>query len=575
MATEQAQVKPERDSLPAAKLPSPQRKPHLGRLGRAIIWRFGLYAFFSLLIIVALSSYVVWAQIQNVRTTQEQTAIWAAQLLDQWTQEINNHLIAAALSIEPETTSGEELELQLHDLFNRSSTFLRLTLVDARPENYGQEILSVSQTSSTSSGRYLGDEWWFILTLSEGSHISEVKFGNLGAPSVTMARVIEQDKESVAVLAAEVDLSWANSNLLRQFRSEERGSYIYVVNKEGLPFLHQHAPFVMSRETRLDIPGIRSATQNEPLELYYIGLNDDSLQVIGAYQPTKRGDWFVIAEQPRPWVLQRLVPAIAATAAALCLSILVPAAVAFYVSRRVARPIVQLQKSAQRIGAGDLQHRIHLHGHNELADLAHEFNRAAENLQESQLQLEQWSHELEDRVEERTGELRQAFEQLQQQAQLRENLLRTIRQMSSPVIPIMKGIIVMPIVGSLDSERAQRVTEDLLSGIERERAQVTILDVTGLAIIDTAVANAILQATAAAELLGAQAILVGIAPEVAETLVHLGLDLGNLRTAATLQQGLRLGLKLMRQRMAQKLSAAQLSTQENTPDLGRQEKPGN
>jgi rsbT co-antagonist protein RsbR len=105
----------------------------------------------------------------------------------------------------------------------------------------------------------------------------------------------------------------------------------------------------------------------------------------------------------------------------------------------------------------------------------------------------------------------------------------------------------MPIVGTLDSERAQRITEDLLAGIEHERSHIAIMDITGLAVVDTAVAQALLQASQAARLLGAQPILVGITPEVAETVVQLGVDLHNLQTAATLQEGLRLASRMLRQ----------------------------
>jgi len=223
--------------------------------------------------------------------------------------------------------------------------------------------------------------------------------------------------------------------------------------------------------------------------------------------------------------------------------------VGLYISRRVAAPISLLREGARRIGAGDLEHRILLRTRNELTDLAEEFNRMAEGLQEARARQEAWGRELEERVQERTAELRRALRQIQEEAVVREDLLRTIREMSSPVIPVMEGILVMPIVGALDSERARRVIEDLLSGIEQRQARVVILDITGLAVVDTAVAQALIEAAQAARLLGAQPILVGISPEVAETLVHLGVELSAFRTAATLQEGLKIALGLLRRRV--------------------------
>lgn len=113
-----------------------------------------------------------------------------------------------------------------------------------------------------------------------------------------------------------------------------------------------------------------------------------------------------------------------------------------------------------------------------------------------------------------------------------------VRELSTPLIPIADGVVVMPLIGTLDSARAQHVLETMLQGIEERRARVAILDVTGVAVVDTQVANALLRAAQAARLLGAQAILTGIKPEVAQTLVHLGADLSGIATRGSLQDGI-------------------------------------
>jgi anti-anti-sigma regulatory factor/HAMP domain-containing protein len=213
-----------------------------------------------------------------------------------------------------------------------------------------------------------------------------------------------------------------------------------------------------------------------------------------------------------------------------------------FFERSITRPVEELRGMAEEFRQGHLDARIPVVGSDELSTLAQEFNQMASSLQSSRERQEAWSQELEERVAERTKELQQAFEE-------QDILIRTIREMSVPVIPMMEGILVAPIVGTLDTDRAQMVTKDILAGIEAHAARVIILDITALAVMDTAVANTLLQAAQAAQLLGTRAILVGIAPEVAETLVQLGIDLHDLLTAATLQQGLHLALGLLRRQV--------------------------
>ncbi|HEY0138356.1 MAG TPA: PAS domain S-box protein [Nannocystis sp.] len=119
---------------------------------------------------------------------------------------------------------------------------------------------------------------------------------------------------------------------------------------------------------------------------------------------------------------------------------------------------------------------------------------------------------------------------------------QAIEELSTPLIPITDEILVMPIIGMLDSIRAQQVMHTLLSGLAASRGKFAILDITGVPVVDTAVANAILQAAHAARLLGTEVILTGIRPEVAQTLVHIGAELGNIITRGTLQSGIKYAL---------------------------------
>jgi rsbT co-antagonist protein RsbR len=124
------------------------------------------------------------------------------------------------------------------------------------------------------------------------------------------------------------------------------------------------------------------------------------------------------------------------------------------------------------------------------------------------------------------------------QAQMRE----AIQELSTPIIPLYTGVLAVPLVGRVDSQRAQALTEAMLEAIAREQAEIVLLDITGVAVVDTNVANHLMQTARAAALLGSQVVLVGISAEVAQTLVQLGLDLGQLVTLSNLQSGLEYAL---------------------------------
>jgi rsbT co-antagonist protein RsbR len=138
-------------------------------------------------------------------------------------------------------------------------------------------------------------------------------------------------------------------------------------------------------------------------------------------------------------------------------------------------------------------------------------------------------------------EQKRAEEALRQNAD-QQQIIRlqaaALRDLATPLIPISGQVVAMPLVGAMDTQRAQQVIEVLLRGVEASRARIAILDITGVPIVDTQVANALVAAAQAVRLLGAQVILTGIRPEVAQTLVGLGIDLASLVTRATLQDGI-------------------------------------
>lgn len=115
---------------------------------------------------------------------------------------------------------------------------------------------------------------------------------------------------------------------------------------------------------------------------------------------------------------------------------------------------------------------------------------------------------------------------------------QVIRRLSTPVISVWDEVLVMPLVGVVDSTRAQQMMEQLLERIAAEEARFVIVDITGVPTVDTAVAEHLLKTTKAARLVGARALLVGISPQVAQTLVRLGVSLSEVATFPDLRSGL-------------------------------------
>lgn len=120
-----------------------------------------------------------------------------------------------------------------------------------------------------------------------------------------------------------------------------------------------------------------------------------------------------------------------------------------------------------------------------------------------------------------------------------------IRELSTPVIRIQDRVLLLPLVGTVDSHRAQQIMETLLVRVVDEQAKVVIIDIAGVAVVDTKVADHLLKTTAAVRLLGARTILTGISPLVARTIVQLGVDISTMHTRNRLADGLELAMTLV------------------------------
>lgn len=232
--------------------------------------------------------------------------------------------------------------------------------------------------------------------------------------------------------------------------------------------------------------------------------------------------------------------------ALLCilLSLIAMGAVMLFIWQNVSRPLRQLQGVAEEMASGNYSQRANVRRWDEIGRLARAFNRTAGAVEEREIALQQLAASLEQQVADRTAELQQ---QAEERTRLQEEIIQiqaaTLAELSTPLIPITDHVIALPLIGSVDSQRAQQVLDTLLHGVAEHRAHVVILDVTGVRTVDTQVASALLQSAQACRLLGAEVILTGIRPEVAQTLVGLGVDMSGLVTQSTLQAGIQYTLR--------------------------------
>ena len=162
----------------------------------------------------------------------------------------------------------------------------------------------------------------------------------------------------------------------------------------------------------------------------------------------------------------------------------------------------------------------------------------------------------------------ETFQRGREQVIIRQQ--QELLELSTPVVTLWEGVLALPIIGTLDSARTQVVMESLLQRIVESGASIAIIDITGVPTVDTLTAQHLLKTVAAARLMGADCIISGIRPQIAQTIVHLGVDLGTVITKATLADAFavalkRLGLAVSRHQAPPRRRASDESERESRP----------
>jgi anti-anti-sigma regulatory factor len=143
----------------------------------------------------------------------------------------------------------------------------------------------------------------------------------------------------------------------------------------------------------------------------------------------------------------------------------------------------------------------------------------------------------------------QTIDELHRMTEEQRRLQATVIELSAPLLPLLPGVLVLPLIGAIDNRRAEGILEAELEAIIREQAEVVLVDITGTSVVDTSVAMQLIRSAQAARLLGCRTILVGVQPEIAQTLVGLGVNLRGITTRSTLADGLREALLAVHRRI--------------------------
>jgi rsbT co-antagonist protein RsbR len=175
------------------------------------------------------------------------------------------------------------------------------------------------------------------------------------------------------------------------------------------------------------------------------------------------------------------------------------------------------------VGAGDYSTRLRteLPENHPLATLFDGINEMVSSLEGEQQRANAYRKELEEKL---------ATIEMQRNA---------IRELSTPIMEVWEGVLCLPVVGVLDSQRSGEMTEELLAAIVTRRAKCAIIDITGIQVMDTGTADHFLRMAKAVRLLGARCMLTGVNPGIANTIVHMGVDIGDIATHRSLRDALR------------------------------------
>jgi anti-anti-sigma regulatory factor/HAMP domain-containing protein len=498
-------------------------------------------AFLALSVVVLLiaSSLEMYFNFQTQReivaSKQQLIAQDAANTVTSFIQERYSVLESAVKLGNPASASQEEQKRVLESLLGLEPAFRQLVLLDSQE----QELAKASRLSQAASGQLtdrVGSDL-FAQTRQGKRYISPVYIDEVTSEPLVIMAVPATDAfgDFQGTLMAEVNLKFM-WDLVDRLEIGETG-LAYVVDRQGNLIAFGDIARVLRGENVSHLKEVGEFVNSpSPVDETGAGLSTgiNGAAVFGTYVPLGTPDWAVVTELPVVEAYRGVIRGVAISLGVMLAVAMLAGLIGVNMARRLAVPLLNLTETATRIAEGEMDLQAAIEGPTEVASLAGAFNNMTGQLREM-LRKE------EERAAER--------ERLQQE--VIEAQKQAIQELSTPIIPVMDRIIVMPLIGSIDTMRARDITRRLLAGIREHRARVVILDITGVPIVDSGVADYLNKTIQAARLKGAQTIVTGISDAVAEAIVDLGIDWSRIETLSDLQMGLigalnSLGIQLTR-----------------------------
>jgi ribose transport system substrate-binding protein len=478
------------------------------------IW-LGILLLFALLPMIVVGGVLSWLsrdlQTRQALSIQHEITERAEALLANFVEEALQE--ANILVRTPGFVNGspeQRQELLSQAIFERN-LFDSLAVVDAT----GREQMNVSRIGATRPDQLTNrasDPLFRVVVSTERPAFGKIRLnpvnGELLLP-IALPYRFPGDATTTGILFADVRMS----QVIEQVVNIPVGvsGAVTLFDREGRVIAHRNRDLIGQTATLPAVAG-------EPQTLTGVGGEPVlmSLRDVATGDNTLR----IAVEQPLDEVYQPFVQNLQIIATLVALT--AAAAVAGSVStvQIITRPILNLARISEAISAGDLSQRIPVTRRDEIGLLQQNFNRMAENILAQQTALTARNVELEQNI----------------QAQRR--LFETVQQLSTPLLPVWEGVVVMPIVGHVDAARGQAILDALLHGIAERRARCAILDITGIAVVDTSVIAILTRAMQAAALIGATPMLAGISATTAHLMVQQGIADLHVQTYRNLQSAI-------------------------------------
>lgn len=499
---------------------------------------------FSIIALLLTSIPQLWSNVQTqedaITNYQQLVAQDAARTVNSFTeQRLRSLEIASRLTNLPAETQQSQSEI-LQRLLGDDITFMRLILL----KSDGQIMAEASRRSLATAEKLDEDRLKVLLAqINQGqTYISDVFIDTVTSePEILVAIPVKDilDRPSGA-LAAIINLKFM-WKLVDELDTDEGGE-VYVVDRQGNLLASRDTARVLAGENLAHIhivhDFLNGSYDHDTDEIdHYSGIMGND--VVGSYVALGTPDWAVMAEMPRAIAYRSVINNMILAVVSVVGAAILASGLGYYLSKRLTSPLVKLMDTARRIADGEHELQASTQGTREVAALAQAFNMMTG-------QLRATVEGLEESVEQRTADLQTALVEVETRSHEQSRLLaeleeqrQVIQELSVPVLPVSKQILVMPLIGAIDSERLVSIQERALHSIEQTRAHYLLLDITGVPIVDSQVAQGLVSLARMTSMLGCQMTLIGIRPEVAQSIVGLGLDLRAIQTAADLQAALR------------------------------------